>query len=89
MGSWRTMTVQPNYEVEHYNINVEDTYEALSSIWRQDRRRRRSADAGWQRRRAVSRQRWRLPDYRPRRQLSWSRLSEQIIRFDKWNLCRG
>ena len=21
--------------------------------------------------------------------LSWSRLSEQIIRFDKWNLCRG
>ena len=22
-------------------------------------------------------------------QVSWSRLSEQIIRFDKWNLCRG
>ena len=21
--------------------------------------------------------------------VSWSRLSEQIIRFDKWNLCRG
>ena len=23
------------------------------------------------------------------RDVSWSRLSEQIIRFDKWNLCRG
>ena len=34
----------------------------------------------------------RVADYfagRKLKSLSWSRLSEQIIRFDKWNLCRG
>ena len=25
----------------------------------------------------------------PRSSLSWSRLSEQIFRVDKWSLCRG